>query len=95
MYQKRHPMRVQPWQKGRKRQKATCSREIDAFDDLVAYINYLPPRVSVTIVWNKHLPHFDSTREQQGYKAFAVLPSDLPFIYGSLTVQRASFRPWL
>ena len=42
----------------------------DVFDDLVAHINYLPPRVPITIVWNKHLPHFDSTCEHQVYEAF-------------------------
>ena len=67
----------------------------DAFEDLVVNINVLPPRVPVTIVWNKHLPHFDSTREDQEFKAFADLPSDLPFSYGSLTALRISFRPWL
>ena len=56
-------------------------RFTDAFDDLVAHRNYLPPRVPITIVWNKHLPNFDSTREHQVYEAFAVLPSDLPFTY--------------
>jgi hypothetical protein len=58
-------------------------------------MNFLPPRVPVTIVWNKHLPQFDSTREDQEFKAFADLPSDLPFRYGSLTALRTSFRPWL
>ena len=65
-----------------------------AFDDLVVHIKFLPSRVPVTIVWNKHLPHFNSTCAQQGYKSFAVLPSDLPFDCGSLTVRRKSFRPW-
>ena len=36
-------------------------------------------------MWNKYLPYFDSTREDQEFKTFADLPSDLPFNYGSLT----------
>ena len=63
------------------------------FEDLVAHINYMPPLVPITITWNKHLPHFDSTREDQEYKVFADLPSDLPFNYGSLTALRTSFWP--
>ena len=70
-------------------------RFTEAFDDLVVHINYLPPRVPMPIVWNKHLSHFDSTREHQFYQAFAFLTSDLPFNYGSLTAWRTSFRPWL
>ncbi len=66
-------------------------RFIDAFHDLQVQINFLPPRVPVTIVWNWHLPRFDSTREDQEFKAFSDLPSDLPFRYGSLTVLRTSF----
>ena len=68
---------------------------IDAFEDFPDHINFLPPRVPVTIVWNWHLPRFDLTREDQEYKAFAELPLDLPFRYGSLTVMRTSFRPWI
>ena len=70
-------------------------RFIDAFDDLLVHINFLPPRVPVTIVWNWHLPRFDSTLEDQEFKAFADLPLDLPFRYGSLTAMRTSFRPWI
>ena len=64
-------------------------------DDLVSNINFLSTRVPVTIVWNEHLPHFDSTCEDQEFKSFTVLPSDPPFSYGSLTALRTSFRPWL
>ena len=95
--QKRHPIHVQPWQKGRKRQKATCSRE---FHRRLWHLNgshkflVVSCPFPVTIVWNKNLPHFDSTCEQQVFKVFVVLPSDFPFEYGSLTVRRESFRPW-
>ena len=52
----------------------------------------MPSHLPVTIVWNQHLPHFDSTREDQEFKVFADLPSYLPFNYGSLTALRTSFR---
>ena len=70
-------------------------RFIDAFEDLVAHINFLTPRVPVVIVWNWHLPRFDSTCGDQEFKDFSDLPSDLPFRYGSLTALRTSFRPWI
>ena len=66
---------------------------IDSFHDLQVHINFLPPRVPVTIVWNWNLPRFDSTCEDQEFKAFSDLSSDLPFRYGSLTVLRTCFRP--
>ncbi len=66
----------------------------DAFEHLVTHINFMPSRFPITIVWNKHLPHFDSTREQQVFKSFSSLSSDLPFDYGSLTVCHTSFRSW-
>jgi hypothetical protein len=66
----------------------------DVFEDLVVNINVMPPLFPITIVWNRHLPHFDSTREDQEFKGFVVLPSDLPFIYGSLTALCTSFRTW-
>ena len=56
---------------------------------------HMPPRFPITIVWNRHLLYFDSTREDQEFKAFAVLPSDLPFSYGSLTILCTSFRTWI
>ena len=70
-------------------------RFTDAFDDLVVHINFLPSLVPVAIVWNWHLPRFDCTREDQEFKTFADLPSNLPFRYGSLTDLRTSFRPWI
>ena len=70
-------------------------RFTDVFDNLETHINYLPTRVPITIVWNKHLPHFDSTCEHQVYETFVVFPCDLSFNYGSLTVWCTSFRPWL
>ena len=54
-------------------------RFIDSFEDLGTHINFLPPRVPVTIVWNWHLPCFGSTREDQEFKVFSDLTSDLPF----------------
>ena len=50
-------------------------RFTDVFDDLVVHINFLSPRVPVTIVWNWHLPRFDSTRDDQEFQGvwrFAV-----------------------
>ncbi len=82
-------------------------RFIDSFEDILCHINFLSPRVPVTIVWNWHLPRFDSTIdiyhvsilistcEDQEYKAFAELSLDLPFRYGSLTVMLTSCRPWI
>ncbi len=70
-------------------------RFTDAFDDLVVHINFLPPRVPVTIVWNWHLPRLDSMREDQESMASADLPSDLTFRYGSLTALRTYFGPWI
>ncbi len=67
----------------------------DTFEDLMVSINVMSPRFPITIVWNRHLPHFDSTREDQDIKTFPVLPSDLPFSYGSLTDLSTSFRSWL
>ena len=68
---------------------------LDAFEDLLRHINFLLPRVPVTIVWHWHLPRFDLTREDQEYKVFADLPSDLTFRYSSLTALRTYFRPWI
>ena len=77
--------------------------------DLLAQINIIPPRTPITVVWNKNLPCYDPTCNDQTCKAFTFLPKDLPFAYGSLTTsgQRmprndqivsfriTSFRPWL
>ena len=49
----------------------------------------------MTIMWNKHLLHYDSTRDIQEFKEFTCFPNDIPFNYGSLTAWRTSFRPWL
>ena len=70
-------------------------RFINAFHDLLVHINFLPPRVPVTIVWNWHLPRFDSTCEDQKYKVFVDLLLDLPFRYGSLTSMDTSGRTWV
>ena len=70
-------------------------RFVDVFHDLQVHINFFPSHVPVTIVWNWYLPCFDSTREDQEFKDFSDLPSDLPFRYGSLTALRTSFRPWI
>ena len=67
----------------------------DTFEDLVVHINFLSSRVPVTIVWNWHLPCFDSTCEDQEFKSFADLMSDHPIRYGSLTVLHTSFRSWI
>ena len=67
---------------------------MDAFQDLVVNINITPPHTPIIIVWNKHRPHFDSTYENQEFKTFTDLSTDLPFEYGSLTVCLTSFRPW-
>ncbi len=68
---------------------------VDAFMDLVLYINTCPPGTPITVEWNKNLPRYVSTGESQVFKAFTDLPNDLPFAYGSLTASRSSFRPWL
>jgi hypothetical protein len=68
---------------------------VDAFMDLVLYINTCPPGTPITVEWNKNLPRFVSTGESQAFRAFAELPKDLPLVYGSLTASRTSFRPWL
>ena len=68
---------------------------VDAFMDLVSYINTCPPGTQVTVEWNKNLPRYVSNGESQVFKAFSDLPRDLPFAYGSLTASRTSLRPWL
>ena len=54
-------------------------------------------RTPITVMWNKHLPHFDSTLEDedQDFKVFTFFPDDLPYNYGSLTAMRTSVRPWV
>ena len=49
----------------------------DVFEHLVTDINFMPSCFPITIVWSKHLQHFDSTREQQVFKEFVSLPTDL------------------
>ena len=56
-------------------------RDSQTSDDLVVHINFLPSRVPVTIGWNKHLPHFDSTREDQEFKT----PDGPVYILSNLT----------
>ena len=56
----------------------------DVFKDLIVHVNTTPPRTPFTVVWNKHLPHYDSTRDNQQFKEFTCLPADLPFKYGSV-----------
>ncbi len=68
---------------------------VDAFMDLVLYINTCPPGTPITVEWNKNLPRYVSTGESQVFKAFTDLPNDLPFAYGSLTASHTSLRPWL
>ena len=68
---------------------------MDAFTDLLLDINECPPGTPITVEWNSNLTHYDSTRDTQVFKAFTDLPKDLAFVYGSLTVSRSSFRPWL
>jgi len=68
---------------------------LDAFMDLLLYINTCPPGTPITVEWNKNLPCYVLTCDIQGFKAFTDLPTDLPCAYGSLTVSRTSFRPWL
>ena len=63
--------------------------------DLLFDINECPPGTPITVEWNSNLPRYDSTRDTQVFKAVTDLPKDLPFVYGSLTVSRTSFRPWL
>jgi hypothetical protein len=62
---------------------------------LLFYINTCTPGTPITVEWNKELPCYDSTCDTQVLKAFTDLPKDLPFVYGSLTAARTSFRPWL
>jgi hypothetical protein len=40
-----------------------------AFEVLFDQINITPPRTPMTITWNKDLPHYDSTRDIQQFKA--------------------------
>jgi hypothetical protein len=68
---------------------------VDAFTDLLFDINASPPGTPITVEWNSNRPRYDSTCDTQVFKAFTDLPKDLPFVYGSLTVSRTSFRPWL
>jgi len=68
---------------------------MDAFTDLLLDINECPPGTPITVEWNSNLPHYDSTRDTQVFKAFTDLPKDLASVYGSLTVSRSSFRPWI
>jgi hypothetical protein len=68
---------------------------VDAFTDLLFDINACPPGTPITVEWNPNLPRYDSTCDTQVFKTFTDLPKDLPFVYGSLTVTRTSFRPWL
>jgi len=68
---------------------------VDVFMDLLFYINTYTSGTPITVEWNKNLPCYDSTCDTQVLKAFTDLPKDLPFVYGSLTAARTSFRPWL
>jgi hypothetical protein len=68
---------------------------VDAFMDLLLYINTCPPGTQVTVEWNKTLPRYVSNGESQVFKAFTDLPRELPFAYGSLTASRTSLRSWL
>ena len=68
---------------------------IDTFEYLVININIMSPRTPITVMWNKRLPRFDSTLEDQEFKEFTVLPDDLPYNYGSLTAMYRSLRPWV
>ena len=62
---------------------------------LLINITIMMSRTPITIMWNKHLPCFDSTFEDQEFKVFTVFPDDLPYNYGSLTAIHTSFRPWI
>jgi hypothetical protein len=68
---------------------------VDAFTDLLFDIHACPTGTPITVEWNSNRPRYDSTCDTQVFKAFTDLPKDLPFVYGSLTVSRTSFRPWL
>ena len=41
--------------------------------DLLVQINTVPSRTPITVVWNKNLPHYDSTRNDQTFKTFTFL----------------------
>jgi hypothetical protein len=43
---------------------------VDAFMDLVFYINTCPPGTPITVEWNKNLPRYDSTCESPGFQGF-------------------------
>ena len=49
---------------------------VDAFMDLVFYINTCPPGTQVTVEWNKNLPRYVSNDQSQVFKAFTDLPKD-------------------
>jgi hypothetical protein len=68
---------------------------VDAFIDLMIYINTFPPGTPVNVEWNKNLPYYVLTGDNQRCKSFTDLPKDFPFAYGSLTASRKSFRPCL
>ena len=52
-------------------------------------------KTPITVVWNQHLPWYDSTCVNQEFKVFTCLSGDLVFKYGSLTDWRSTFRFWL
>ena len=61
--------------------------------DLMVQMNTVLPCTAITVVWNQHLPCYDSTCVNQEFKAFTCLPDDLAFKYGSLTAWRSLFGP--
>ena len=52
---------------------------LDVFMDLIVRINTVPPHTPITVVWNQHLPCYDSTFDNQEFKVFTWLSPDLTF----------------
>jgi hypothetical protein len=50
--------------------KVSSDGLVDAFMDLVLYINTCPPGTQVTVEWNKNLPRYVSNGESQVFKAY-------------------------
>ena len=84
-----------PESPGTQKTKVPSDGFVDAFMDLLFYINTCPPGTPITVEWNKNRPCYESTGDTQVLKEFTDLPKDLPFTYVSLTAAHTSFRPWL
>ena len=55
---------------------------VDAFMDLLLYINTCPSGTPINVECNKNLPSYVLTGDNQGCKVFTDLPKELPFDHG-------------